>query len=480
MSQPNAQATFQVGNYIIFRKRIGKGAFSSIYKGYHQYSKEIVAVKEISLETLNKYEKSLRRETQIMKQLNHHNLVRLIESLVDDKTDNVYLIMEYYTRGDFSKFLKKRPLKEKYAIKYLKQIADGMKYLLSHKIIHRDLKPQNILVSNTGTLKITDFGFARYFDSDILIQTICGSPMYMAPEIMKNKKYDYKSDLWSIGIIFYEMLIGKTPFQAKNIYELIRKIENDKIKIPSKFNLSPGCKNLLTSLLQKNPDKRIEWDDFFNHPLIVDADPLERENNLMNISNMSNLPNLEKENKPSTIFDSLNLKSTNTKEKHDSTSQNIGTSSGYNSSILSVSKQRSNFVTSNTQSSFHQDTNLVGEINFNFNLDQSESTEDTGFSSEEEDDDFYDSCQNPYELEQLRIQESENFVKVDIEEDYFKSSLSLRHNIIRNELPKSYVYIDIPPRKNRNNVSKSLLNCLNNSVSFLKESYTYFYNFNSI
>ena len=486
MSQPHPQATFQVGNYVIFRKRIGKGAFSSIYKGYHQYTKEMVAVKEISLETLNKYEKSLRRETQIMKQLNHPNLVRLIESLVDDKTDNVYLVMEYYNRGDFSKFLKKRPLKEKYAIKYLKQIADGMKYLLSHKIIHRDLKPQNILVSDTGSLKITDFGFARYFDSDILIQTICGSPMYMAPEIMKNKKYDYKSDLWSIGIIFYEMLIGKTPFQAKNIYELIRKIENDKIKIPSKFNLSQSCKDLLISLLQKNPDKRIEWDEFFNHPLLLDANPLERENNLMEISNMSNLPNLELEPKPSNIFDSLNLQPPISKSpsKYDSTLQNqdshhIGNSSGYNSSILGNSKHSPSFVTSNTQSSFHNDTNLVGEINFNFNLDNSESTEDTGFSSDD-DDAFFDSCQNPYELEQLRIQESQDFVKVDIEEDYFKSSLSLRHNIIRNELPRSYVYIDVPHRHHRTNVSKSLLNCLNNSVSFLKESYTYFYNFNSI
>ena len=76
---------------------------------------------------------------------------------------------------------------------------------------------------------------------------------------MKNKKYDYKSDLWSIGIIFFEMLTGRTPFQAKNIYELIRKIENDKVKIPSKFNLSTSCSDLLLSLLQKNPEKIISW-----------------------------------------------------------------------------------------------------------------------------------------------------------------------------------------------------------------------------
>ena len=474
MSHKSSNATFQVGNYIIFRKRVGKGAFSSIYKGYHQYSKEIVAVKEISLDTLNKYEKSLRRETQIMKQLNHPNLVRLIESIVDDKTENVYLIMEFFARGDFSKFLKKRPLKEKYAVKYLKQIANGMKYLLSHKIIHRDLKPQNILISEAGVLKITDFGFARYFDSDILIQTICGSPMYMAPEIMKNKKYDYKSDLWSIGIIFYEMLTGRTPFQAKNIYELIRKIENDKIKIPSKFNLTVQCTELLKDLLQKNPTQRISWEDFFNHPLIDEADPLERENKMMEISQLSILPSAPPQD---TIFDSLNL--------NDTLPMSLPKLNG---SLLNHNES-SQMVTSNASSNFHSDTNLVGEINFNFDLDirededEEEDEEDNNLTSSMEDTDtFYDSFENPSQIEnyRMKMENSHDFIKVEIEENYFKSSLSLRQNIIRNELPTSYVYIDVPLRKNKNNMSKSLLNYINNSVSFLKESYTYFYNFNSI
>ena len=460
-------ATFQVGNYIIFRKRIGKGAFSNIYRGYHQYSKEMVAIKEISLETLNKYEKALRRETQIMKQLNHLNVVRLIESIVDEKTENVYLIMEYYERGDFSRFLKKRPLKEKYAVKYLKQIANGMEYLLSHKIIHRDLKPQNILVSDAGILKITDFGFARYFDNDILIQTICGSPMYMAPEIMKNKKYDFKSDLWSIGIIFFEMLTGRTPFHAKNIYELIRKIENDTIKIPQKFNLSLDCQDLILKLLEKNPTKRISWDDFFNHRLLKISDPFEHENRLMEISGLSVLPSVNNSVNHNSIFDSLNISS----QIEENVIRNV-----------KRKKDNSHIVTSNTNSDFHADTNLVGEINFNFNLEDEED------STSSDEDVFYDSFDHPSQISNylnnetnnLEIQSSQGFIKVEIEDNYFKSSLSLRQNIIKNNLPRSYVYIDIPPQKNRSNMSKSLLNYLNNSVSFLKESYTYFYNFNSI
>ena len=460
--------TFQVGNYVIFKKRIGKGAFSNIYKGYHKHTKEMVAIKEISLETLNKYEKSLRRETQIMRQLNHPNIVRLIESMIDDKTDNVYMVMEFFARGDFSKFLKKRPLKEKYAVKYLKQILEGMKYLLSHKIIHRDLKPQNILVSDTGMLKITDFGFARYFDNDILIQTICGSPLYMAPEIMKNKKYDYKSDLWSIGIIFYEMLIGKPPFQAKNIYELIRKIENDRVIIPSKYNLSISCQDLLKGLLQKDPNKRISWEQFFEHPLLKNVDTLEKENKLLEISQMSELPSIPP---AASIFDSMSI---NEPGRKYSELKNI------DSNLSLIAKNTNNtIVTSNTKSSFHSDVNMIGEINFNFNLEHSESAEDID-SSDEEEEHYYDSFENPSQIERLHMIKSQDFIKVEIEENYFKSSLSLRQNIIRNELPTSYVYIDVPRNRRKEQMSKSLLNYLNTSVNFLKESYTYFYNYNSI
>ena len=455
--------TFKVGNYNIFRKRIGKGAFSSIYKGYNRYTKETVAVKEISLETLNKYESHLKRETEIMKKICHQNIVRLIETIICDKTDNIYLIMEYYDRGDFSKFLKKRPLREKYAIKYLKQIANGLKYLLEKKIIHRDLKPQNILVSNTGTLKITDFGFARYFDNDILIQTICGSPMYMAPEIMKNKKYDYKSDLWSIGVIFYEMLIGKPPFKAKNIYELIRVIENDEIVIPSKFQLSSECRKLLFSLLEKDPIKRISWDSFFNHNLLSSCDPFEEENKLMEISGLNNFPTIP--DKPISVFDSdLSLDLSSNSYIKDKVKKNKKLE-------LNNSLENNNIITSNEKSLFHSHNSDIN-LNFNFHLEEDN-------ESDSENDTFYDSFETQEEYE---LSLANDFINIEIEEDYFKSSISLRNDFIKANLPQSYVYIDIPHKniKKNLNMSKSLINYLGSSISFLKESYNYFSHYNSI
>lgn len=442
-------ATFEIGNYEVFKKRIGKGAFSSIYKAYNKYSKELVAVKEISLDTLNKYEKSIKNETDIMKNLNHPYIVKLYDTIIDEDTENVYLVMEYMGKGDFSKYLNKRPLKEKFALKYLKQISQAMKYLLDNNIIHRDLKPQNILITDTGNIKLTDFGFARYFDKDIMIQTICGSPLYMAPEIIKNKKYDYKSDLWSIGIIFYEMLMGEPPYKAKNIYQLIRKIENDNIEIPQKFRLSLQCQDLLYSLLEKDPVKRITWDEFFSHILLKDKDPFEEENKLMELSSIDSFPSIPKKK----IEFNSNIITSNSK-----------------SSFYLKNKRESKLLKSN-------DSEYDLNLQFNFNLDNS--------NQDSDDEDYYDTSENFSELQSGQYSYNDDFIKIDIDNDYFKSSLSLKNDLIESQIVKDLKknkllkdYIVIKPKKISN--SLSLKNYLSNSVKFIKESYNYLSNYNSI
>ena len=489
-------ATFQVGDYIILKKRIGRGAFSTIYKGYNKYTRKTVAVKEISLETVNKYEKSLKRETEIMKKLNHPNIVKLYETIIDEDSENVYLIMEYFARGDFYKFLNKRPLKEKYALKYLRQIADGMEYLLNNKIVHRDMKPQNILMTQTGTIKITDFGFARYFDNDLLIQTICGSPLYMAPEIMKDKKYNYKSDLWSIGIIFYQMLMGEVPYKVKNIYELIRKIENDIIEIPQKFVISDKCKHLLFSLLEKDPNKRISWEAFFNHELIKKSDPFEEENKLMEISGLDSFPSIS----TSTFKDRFNRLNSDIKKERISGESNLITS---NETSLFYNSPTNKFVrkgdkcyikdiefdkkTDNKLEETDKDIDL--SLNFNFHLESSQSTNLSEFSENvnpyntgEYDEVFFDSYETPRDMFQSSLINEDDFVKIKLEDDYFKSSLSLKNDLISNRVYKDFVIIkkiETQPRR-RISLSKSFMGVMNNSVTFLKESYKYLSNYNSI
>lgn len=258
-----------IGKYKYTDVPIGYGSFSSVYKGTDKLTGQIVAIKKINLKfnkNLNK--EQIESEINIMKHLEHKHIVKMYDSLYDAH-DNVYLIMEYCSKGNLSDFLKKAPMKEKYVKFYMKQISEATNYLYQHNIIHRDIKPQNIMMFSDKIIKLTDFGFAKIFksdnDDDVMSQTICGSPIYMAPEIIKCNEYSIKTDLWSIGVVFYEMLIGRLPYKAKTHIELINKIESEPVYIPMNISISNECKDLLFKLLQSNPNKRISWKAFFKH-----------------------------------------------------------------------------------------------------------------------------------------------------------------------------------------------------------------------
>ena len=274
---------FHVGDYILDKKKIGRGSFSKIYKGWHKETDQVVAVKRIEVDDIKKVSKNIKREIKVMKQLKHPNIVELYDVIYDYKEGFIYLVMEYCAKGDFNAFLGKRPLKEKYAKRYFRQLRDGLQYLLKNNVMHRDLKPHNILLTELNEVKLSDFGFARFFESNKLVETMCGSPMYMGPEIMKYKCYTNKSDLWSVGIILYEALTGHPPFNSKTFYDLIKHIEKRRIMIPSNIKLSKECEHLIYALLKKNPNQRISWEAFFRHPWFGDHH-LIRENQLLEIS----------------------------------------------------------------------------------------------------------------------------------------------------------------------------------------------------
>ena len=221
--------TFKIGKYICYKQKIGKGSTSSVYKGFDEDKNIDVAIKRMEYSNIDKKIKDqIDRETDLMKSLSHKNIVELYDVIHDDKNPEfIYLILEYCHQGDLCKFLNKRPMKEKYAKKYMMNLVDGLKYLLQNNIIHRDLKPQNILVTKNGKLKISDFGFARHFNSEYMLKTMCGTPLYMAPEIMTQSKYTNKADLWSIGIILYEILFARRPYNANSFYNLIQQVKNN-------------------------------------------------------------------------------------------------------------------------------------------------------------------------------------------------------------------------------------------------------------
>ncbi|CAK6970346.1 serine/threonine-protein kinase ULK2 isoform X2 [Scomber scombrus] len=187
--------------------------------------------------------------------------------------------MEYCNGGDLADYLQaKGTLREDTLRVFLQQISAAMRILNSKGIIHRDLKPQNILLSYAGRkksnisgirIKIADFGFARYLQSNMMAATLCGSPMYMAPEVIMSQNYDAKADLWSIGTVIFQCLVGKPPFQANSPQDLRMFYEKNKNLQPIiPRETSPTLSDLLMGLLQRNQKDRMDFDTFFSHPFL--------------------------------------------------------------------------------------------------------------------------------------------------------------------------------------------------------------------
>ena len=208
----------RVGNYDLYQC-IGQGSFASVYRGQHRVSGRVLAVKAIVRARLNKkLQDNLDAEISIMQSLQHPNIVRLSDVQTTER--HVYIVLEFCPGGDLNKLIRSKGAQsEAQTLVYLAQLVYGLRHLRQRNLIHRDLKPQNLLLSShapDAVLKIADFGFARYMLQQDMAETLCGSPLYMAPEILRFQKYDAKADLWSVGAIVYELLTARTPFTGAN------------------------------------------------------------------------------------------------------------------------------------------------------------------------------------------------------------------------------------------------------------------------
>ncbi|KAM9794811.1 serine/threonine-protein kinase ULK1 isoform X1 [Syngnathus typhle] len=268
-----------VGRFEFSRKDlIGHGAFAVVFKGRNREKHDWeVAVKCINKKNLAKSQTLLGKEIKILKELKHENIVALLD--FQETASSVYLVMEYCNGGDLADYLhSKGTLSEDTIRVFLQQIAGAMRVLQAKGIIHRDLKPQNILLSyspgrkshsNNTCIKIADFGFARYLQNNMMAATLCGSPMYMAPEVIMSQNYDAKADLWSIGTIVFQCLTGKAPFQASSPQDLRMFYEKNKNLSPNiPRETSSHLRHLLRGLLQRNHKDRMDFDEFFSHPFL--------------------------------------------------------------------------------------------------------------------------------------------------------------------------------------------------------------------
>lgn len=270
---------------------------------------------------------NLYSEIKILEKLRHPHIVALHECI--ETPSYIHLMMEYCALGDLSQFIKNKARDEKMAKMaladvraryptprsggvnevlirhFLKQLASALEFLRLKNLIHRDVKPQNLLllppptwqeanpdvqailsasydslIPATGIrslpmLKLADFGFARVLPATSLAETLCGSPLYMAPEILRYERYDAKADLWSVGTVLYELTTGRPPFRASNHVDLLRQIEriDNRIEFPSNVDVSPELKDVILALLKKNPLERISFEEFFKHEVVTGPIP---------------------------------------------------------------------------------------------------------------------------------------------------------------------------------------------------------------
>jgi len=263
--------------YIIFRPEIGKGSYSKVYKGMNK-KREYIGIKIVNIENMSEEIIGLiEKEIEIHKKIENENIVKLND--VIRKNKKICMIMEY-CETDLEK--KKYEILEEYNIdEIFKQLNNAIKYLHENNIKHRDLKPSNILIKDKN-IKLADFGFASNKEIN-MYETLCGSPLYMAPELLKisliineNKKnnYDSKCDIWSYGLILYECIYLNHPYSSSisilDLYNKQNKINinySEENKIKKRIN--PEFIELLKLMLKINNNERISWKEFFNHPFII-------------------------------------------------------------------------------------------------------------------------------------------------------------------------------------------------------------------
>lgn len=297
--QPNDEITpdksrpGKVEDYYDIKGELGRGGMSIVREGIDKASGQRWAVKDIDKGIVDDLA-VLHREIDIMKRLAHKNVLQLREVFETDT--KICLVTELVSGGElFEKIVEIGSYTEPDAANIVRQVVDGVCYLHRNGVAHRDLKPENLLVggANEDEIKIADFGLSKSFGGgpEARLETSCGTPDYVAPEVLRGEVYNHSVDLWSIGVITYILLCGFPPFWGESQGELFDKILSVRFDFPDPewTNVSAEAKDFICHLLVKDPQERFTADQALAHAWVKDARPSTGKGQLRSLESVRNL-----------------------------------------------------------------------------------------------------------------------------------------------------------------------------------------------
>ncbi|XP_036432337.1 calcium/calmodulin-dependent protein kinase 1Db [Colossoma macropomum] len=256
-----------------FKEILGTGAFSEVVLARERTTGKMYAVKCIPKKALRGKESSIENEIAVLRKIKHENIVALED--IYESPDHLYLIMQLVSGGElFDRIVERGFYTEQDASDLIKQVLNAVNYLHSLGIVHRDLKPENLLYFNQDESKImiSDFGLSKMEGAtNDIMSTACGTPGYVAPEVLAQKPYSKAVDCWSIGVIAYILLCGYPPFYDENDSKLFEQILKADYEFDAPYwdDISDSAKDFISNLMQKNPEKRFTCDEALQHPWIA-------------------------------------------------------------------------------------------------------------------------------------------------------------------------------------------------------------------
>lgn len=267
-TKKEGKKTWSLSNFDIGRP-LGRGKFGNVYLAREKESKFVVALKVLFKQQIHesKVEHQVRREIEIQSHLRHPHILRLYGYFHDEA--RIYLILEYAPKGTLFKELQSQPHKrfdERQSAIYIKSLASALQYLHERDVIHRDIKPENLLLGHKGDLKIADFGWSVH-EPNSMRTTLCGTLDYLPPEMVQGKPHTKNVDLWSLGVLCYELLVGRAPFLATDYDDTYKKIIKVDYKLPD--YVTKAAAHFISKLLVLNPQSRLPLDQVLMHPWII-------------------------------------------------------------------------------------------------------------------------------------------------------------------------------------------------------------------